>query len=269
MIQSAVKVPDELVERDEPQRIHNYLAFPSFCDGAPATPNQDQFKSVLAIHKLQTLTQRECQDLGVPESEWFSAFPDKDPYNPLRHLAWALSLFRMRVRMTQDIDALIVFGGKDDGKSWGRFSGVAEEVMLALAFNKPVYVLGEFDGAAQAVGQLLGLDKTLVNPDTCLVDNSGIEFSSLYKSMANAFTLPGHPNLPRTMPEVRNYLFNHSVITDSWPWNGLKIAENRKLFAKENTPEEQENRLKLIIQGLTRLDWKHPASSRKKLTPGT
>ena len=48
--------------------------------------------------------------------------------------------------------------GREFG-SRGRFPGVAEEVLMALAFNKPVYLVGGFGGAAEAVGRVLGLSR--------------------------------------------------------------------------------------------------------------
>ena len=160
--------------------------------------------------------------------------------------------------MIHDINALIVIGGKDkkDDESWGRFSGIAEEVTLAVALGKPVYVLGGRGGAARAVGRLLGLDQSLANPDTCLADLGGLEPSVIHKNFTNCFTIPGHPNLPQTVPAVRSYLFEHSVLTDSWPKNGLTLAENRELFTTEITQSKWGRCADLIIQGLTRLDWK-------------
>jgi hypothetical protein len=177
-------------------------------------------------------------------------------------MAWSLSLFRMRVSMIQGLSALIAFGGKDDGQSWGRFSGNAEEIMLALAMGKPVYVLGKSGGATQSVGRLLGLDTTLVNPDTCLADIGSIEHHSIYRHFKHAFALPKHPDLPRTIAELRNYLFEHGVTTSAWPWNGLMPEDNRKLFNMEIA--DPKDCVQLIITGLTRLDWKHSAELEKQ-----
>jgi SLOG-like protein len=220
-------------------------------------------KTQVKVRELETLSDPECQDLGLFGEDYFPARPrnNLENYNAKQHLAWALSLFRMRVHMIQDLSALIVFGGKDDGQSWGRFSGIAEEIMLALAMKKPVYVMGTAGGAGLAVGKLLGLDETLVNPDTCLADIGSIEHSPLYKHYKHAFVLPEQPNLPRTVAEVRNYLFEHGVTSSAWPWNGLTPEQNRQLFntelAQEDAPKENKRScISLIIEGLTRLDWK-------------
>jgi len=273
MVQAARNTPEDLLKREETQRIRNYLGYPAYKDRALEELNTqvvDQVKQV----PLSTLSKEECKDLGVPfeghdpghpEKDYFKARPNKrkeeTDYYPDHHLAWALSLFRMRVRMIQDLSAVIAFGGKDDGQSWGRFSGVAEEIMLALAMNKPVYVLGGANGATQAVGRLLGLDRTQVNSNLCLVDDSSIEKSPLYKRFGHAFVLPKKPDLPQTIAELRSYLFNHGVTSSTWPWNGLSPEESRRLFQIERMNEEC---IELITKGLTRLDWKRLPREKQK-----
>lgn len=269
MVTAAQDTPEDLLKRKERQRIRNYLGYPAYRDAELIDLNK-KVEDQVRVCELETLSETECTDLSLFGKDYFPARPrnNLENYNPKQHLAWALSLFRMRVHMIRDLSALIVFGGKDDGQSWGRFSGIAEEIMLALAMKKPVYVMGKAGGAGLAVGKLLGLDETLVNPDTCLADIGSIEHSPLYKHYRHAFVLPEQPNLPRTVAEVRNYLFEHGVTSSTWPWNGLTPEQNRQLFnielTQEDEPKEQEDDLKenkrscisLIIEGLTRLDWK-------------
>jgi len=267
----AQAAPKDLLERKEERRIRNYLGYPAYHDPELIALN-DTVKTQVQSRALETISDSECEDLGLFGRDYFPARPrnNVENYNPKHHLAWSLSLFRMRVHMIQDLNALIVFGGKDDGQSWGRFSGIAEEIMLALALKKPVYVMGKAGGAGLAVGKLLGLGATLVNPDTCLADIGSIEHSPLYKHYRHAFVLPEQPNLPRTVAEVRNYLFEHGVTSSTWPWNGLTPEQNRQLFSTELTQEDDKAELtpdedltnikksciSLIIEGLTRLDWK-------------
>jgi hypothetical protein len=154
---------------------------------------------------------------------------------------------------------LIVFGGKDD-ESWGRFPGIAEEVMLAIAFGKPVYVIGGLSGAANAVGKLLGLDDAIANPDECLKDVKPIT-SLCPPKFRRAFVVP-KLELPETIEAMRDYLFSHSITTKEWPWNGLSLAENRELFcakvssASKCALEEWKKCVDLIVKGLNRLEWK-------------
>ncbi len=277
MVKAADNTPEDLLKREEKQRIRNYLGYPAYQDPELKALN-DEVKDQVKVFLLSTLSKFECHDLAVPaenhnpkkpEEDYFTARPrterSETEYSPKRHLAWSLSLFRMRVRMIQDLTALIAFGGKDDGESWGRFSGVAEEVMLALAMGKPLYLLGNPGGATQAVGRLLGLDETLTNPDLCLDDIGSIEHSAIYRHFKHAFALPEHPNLPRTIGELRSYLFEHGVMTSNWPWNGLQLDENRQLFHMPINEPNWGKCANLIIRGLTRLDWKaSPVSVRQK-----
>jgi len=269
MVKAAKNTPEDLLNRQEKQRIRNYLGYPAYQDAELIALN-DKEKDQINVCKLSTLSDPECNDLGVPsegdktgENNYFPARPREEKgeatYNPKQHMAWSLSLFRMRVSMIQGLSALIAFGGKDDGRSWGRFSGNAEEIMLALAMGKPVYVLGKAGGATQSVGKLLGLDTTLANPDTCLNDIGSIEHHSIYRHFKHAFALPEHPDLPRTIAELRSYLFEYGVTTSAWPWNGLMPEDNRRLFNMEIT--DPKDCVQLIITGLTRLDWKHSAGT--------
>src|SRR5262249_22482954 len=143
--------------------IRNYLAFPAFHN--PDIPNQpDEADRHVEFHRLATLSPDEAEEFKVPLGSYFVAQqrPGKNhaECSPLRHLAWSISLFRMRLRMIEEIDALIVLGG-GDGNNWGRFSGIAEEVVIAVALGKPVYILGSVGGAAHAVGSLMGLGPSL------------------------------------------------------------------------------------------------------------
>src|SRR5437868_221168 len=119
----------------------------------------------------------------------------------------------MRVRFIRAIDALIVVGGKrglepeltkdsdqtavepvkTDELPWGRFPGVAEEVMLALAFKKPVYIIGMLQGAAKDVGILLGLSNTQLYTSSCLPQPSHgehLKLMSALKEESENFRIP-------------------------------------------------------------------------------
>ena len=160
----------------------------------------------------------------------------------------------MRARLVQDVDALIVSGGKS-ARSWGRFSGIVEEVMFALALGKPVYVLGWRSEAALTAAQLLGLGDSLVNSNFSFKSEEGLRAEDIAPKFKNCFTLPGIPALPTEIPDVCQYLMEHAVNTPLWPWNGLQLDENRKL-ADEKLPEEGWPLLaSLIMKGLRRLDW--------------
>jgi hypothetical protein len=177
----------------------------------------------------------------------------------------------MRLRMIEEIDVLIVVGG-GDGNNWGRFSGIAEEVVIAVALGKPVYILGGLGGAAKAVGSLMGLGPSLSSLGACLKETSTTAFQNLLSQYSDRFSIPGVASLPRTIEEVREYLFQHGVTTSHWRWNGLDIVENRSLFAcgmdsagANKCVIDSANADKcvdFITRGLSRLHW-HPASESR------
>ena len=66
--------------------------------------------------------------------------------------------FRRRLAASELSVARVGLAGDVD-RHGARISALAEEVMLTLALNRPVYVSGIFGGAAAGVGQLLGLSE--------------------------------------------------------------------------------------------------------------
>ena len=66
----------------------------------------------------------------------------------------ATSLTKMRKRMIQESDALVVIGGRLYSDS-GYLSGIAEEVAIAYQHEKPVYIVGGQGGAAKKVADIL------------------------------------------------------------------------------------------------------------------
>jgi hypothetical protein len=167
--------------------------------------------------------------------------------------------------MIQDVSALVVLGGKDDGQSWGRMAGIAEEVMIALALRKPIYVLGGAGGAAQAVGKILGLDQVTVGIERCLKPAAYDALAHALAPYTNSFDIPGEPESPKDLTELRRFLFHRGVTTASWPWNGLNLAENRELFACSISEGNKsvDRAVGLIVQGLSRIEWKPMAQKPK------
>jgi hypothetical protein len=265
-VAAAQSLATRLVGSDR-RMIRNYLAFPAFHNPDIPKPGAETDRHV-EFHKLATLSPDEAEEFKVPLDSYFVAQrrPGKnDPeYSPLRHLAWSISLFRMRLRMIEEIDVLIVLGG-GDGNNWGRFSGIAEEVVIAVALGKPVYILGGVGGAAHAVGSLMGLGPSLSSLDACLTETSTAVFQSLLSQHSDRFSIPGNAALPQTIKEVREYLFQHGVTTSHWRWNGLDIVENRSLFACGMDTDGPKKCVDFITRGLSRLHWHPPAESRAAL----
>jgi hypothetical protein len=255
VMDAAKEAPQDLVsDEDRGARVRSYLGYPA----SKLHPVDTDVEDVDFI-PLVTIGASELEELGAPTDAYFAALPIEvdQVYNPHRHVAWALSLFRLRVRLLQDVSALVVLGGKDDGRSWGRTAGIAEEVMIALALRKPVYVLSWADGAARAVGRLLGLDGAPVNVEQCLKSSALPGFDDALAPFASSFDIPGIPASPRNTTEIRRFLFHRGLTTSAWSWNGLTPTENRKLFAYRTSDdaEEVKQAVSLILRGLSRIEW--------------
>jgi hypothetical protein len=67
---------------------------------------------------------------------------------------WARSLTAMRDRMTRDLAARILLGGRVEGYN-GRYPGLAEEALLAIRTKKPLYLVGGYGGCTRAVIDVL------------------------------------------------------------------------------------------------------------------
>lgn len=240
---------------DARARVRSYLGHPASKKYPSSSDDED-----LEFIPLATIGAEELEEIGAPTEGYFSALPTEadKTYHPLQHVVWALSLFRLRVRVLQDVSALVVLGGKDDGYSWGRFAGIAEEVMIALALKKPVYVLGCSDGAARAVGRILGLDGAPVNLEKCLMPSAFPQFANAITPFAARFEIPGALDSPRTMSDMRRFLFHRGLTTSAWPWNGLTPEQNRELFTccTSGGTIQINKTVGLILQGLSRIDWK-------------
>ncbi len=83
------------------------------------------------------------QRLKLPSHE-----PDDDE--------WADGLTEMRVVMRQETQARIVLGGRVEGYK-GRMPGIAEETLLSLQAQQPVFLLGGFGGCTRDIAETIGL----------------------------------------------------------------------------------------------------------------
>jgi hypothetical protein len=272
LVNVVTQFPDELIGRDK-KRIRNLLAYPSFLKAESRKGRTPEISKNVEFIELQTLSPEERKEL-VDAGGYFTAWSNGDRYVVENHLAWSLSLFRMRVRLIREVQALVVIGGKggaEENKTnagaqkmftmpWGRFPGVAEEVMLALAFNIPVYVLGMSGGAAESIGHLMGLSKIHTAPHRWLREPWDTDYQRLaerLKAKSGSFEVPHKPGLPQTHDELREFFRAQGPETEHWPYNGLTAAENRDLFNFNDRQVDES--AELVIRGITRtVEWTHP-----------
>ncbi len=177
--------------------------------------------------------------------------------------AWvvdAVKRFRKRLQISELSVARFAIAGKVKGHN-GRFSGIAEEVMLTLALGKPVYVAGGFGGAARDVGALLGLERPWegrrLRTFDDVLDERRKELLADYaeKMRPPPFADPAGPHarrrvqLPMTQDQLVSFLRQHALGGPGWPDNGLSQDDNRKLFRSTNAQEVAE----LVTRGLLAL----------------
>ena len=265
ILDTAQGLTDQLIRPEQDYRVWNPVGYPAFLkpDFAENRTNRSaKAKLHVNFEELQTLSEDEKTNFGLSDDYFDVKW--KEGYNPKHHLAWALSLFRMRVRFIQNINALFVVGGKGgrDSKAspdppWGRFSGLAEEVMLALAFNKPIYVAGMSQGAAEDVGILLGLSNMRLYELGCLPSPANDNYAKLTKEIESfkpdPFQTPQNSALPQNIDSLREFLREHAIESPGWPSNGLTTQENRKLFNASS--DDIDDCVKLIMRGITQLNW--------------
>jgi len=79
---------------------------------------------------------------------------DDEPPPPLDAGEVVRSLTSMRIYMTSISAARVLIGGKRQGYQ-GRFPGIIEEALLALAAGRPLYVAAGFGGAALDVARVM------------------------------------------------------------------------------------------------------------------
>ncbi len=157
-----------------------------------------------------------------------------------------LSRFRRRFAMTEASVARFAVGGWTKGHK-SRVPGIAEEVMLTLAFRMPVYVAGGFGGAAADLGILLGLSdmRTGGVPDSFAPNSKDDDLANV----ADKLQPPPLNDLPVKSTDIVAFLKAHAIGGSRWPDNGLNWPENRTLFASTDPSEVAS----LVVRGLCRV----------------
>jgi len=237
---------------DQGQPVTNFLA-----TGVPDPGWKAGKTADVDYVRLNTVTKGELRQLGIKRLERPA---DVKPELWLgNQQGWALSLFRMRLRLIREADAIVAMTGKEFGSS-GRFPGVAEEVMLAVAFSKPLYLVGGFGGAAEAVGSIMGLPKIWHGMPRCLTEDGHLEWNKKQKMReflewmgrsGNEFRLPFRSGLPENYGTLCSFLGEGGPDGPRWTDNGLTKHENQELFCSKDEMEITE----LICRGLERVDW--------------
>ena len=138
----------------------------------------------------------------------------------------------MRRLMNARCVARILMYGSTDGYS-GRMPGIFEEAVWALAFGQPIYVIGGMGGAADALGRILGLSDQpkVVEIGPGKSDPTGADLLAAEE----IFRPDGYGALPLTRSDAVNWFIQHAIGGPGWTNNGLSIAQNKELFAADDT----------------------------------
>lgn len=152
--------------------------------------------------------------------------------------------FRRRLAVSESSVARFAVAGATENHE-GRAPGIAEELMLTLALQKPIYVAGGFGGAAMDVGSLLGLanSRTGEVPKSLQTQPNESKLGAIRDKLQPG---PWTSLLPVTASEIALFLKEHAIGGPKWPDNGLSTEENRRLFELTKSAEVA----KLVAQGL-------------------
>jgi hypothetical protein len=221
---------DALQKRFSPVR--NFLAWPlhQTLDADWAASHKDALRIVKvdAPEDLKTAALLLKASVG---NETFSAY------------VWARSLTTMRENLVQQTQARILVGGRTSGYK-GKYPGLVEEAFLTLKDGKPLFLLGGFGGAAQAVIQALQGEtpEALTEAYQCrnaAYQNLMTEYNQTIQAQQLGIEPIDYPALNQTFADFGINGLN----------NGLSKEENRRLFETQNLEEA----IGLILAGLTRI----------------
>jgi SLOG cluster2 len=143
--------------------VSNYLAWPVHAS-MTAAQIEKRKATLEGLAELILLT------LDGKKMEASDRPPDTPPPD---EQSWVDGLTAMRVMMASSIDARIVLGGQT-AKFKGRLPGIAEEALIQIDRNSPLFVLGGFGGCSFDIGRAIGIDRREL-PTVGAKDWKGIE----------------------------------------------------------------------------------------------
>ncbi|TDS28027.1 TIR domain-containing protein [Halanaerobium congolense] len=144
---------------------------------------------------------------------------------------WIDDLSIMRNKIIDEIDAVILMGGKYFNYS-GKYPGLLEEFLLAIKKQKTIFLLGGFGGVTKEIINLLkGKDSEYLSEVKQLEKNSS-EYRTYYSN-----------NIILKYSDIKDKINNLDYRNLN---NGLSEEENRMLFRTEDSHQI----ISLIIKGL-------------------
>ena len=160
-----------------------------------------------------------------------------DPSSSEAKMIMAKSFSIMRKEMNTKCDARILLGGKTTGFQ-GIYPGIPEEAHLAMADNKPVYLLGAYGGATRHIINLITKQASdALNKKAQLSD----------KAYSDLYTAWNKKEKQKIDLNVFYEFFKKYTLKKFAKNNGLSEEENLRLFSTDNLTEM----IFYILKGLT------------------
>lgn len=149
--------------------VRNYLAYP-----VHATMEKDKLEKLRnALKGLADLVLFDRLGKEIALSERETRPPDPS------ETEWVNGLTAMRNAMAHSIDARVALGGKTEGYR-GRMPGIAEEALMQLQRQAPLFLLGGFGGCSFDIARAMGIDRRDIPRPALLTTWSGIEAFGSY-----------------------------------------------------------------------------------------
>lgn len=164
--------------------------------------------------------------------------------------AMTVSLWSMRRSVSEDIGAIVCVGGKAAGYV-GRMPGIFEECMLAIERQLPVFIVGEFGGAA---GMLTDSLAGIARPELTMRGQLNAQAEQADIAAAGGRALPDYAEvcdeLACTTAAV-SYSALRRLTGSGWPRlnNGLSDAQNLEL-ASLSSPTRAADLITLGLESL-------------------
>lgn len=147
----------------------------------------------------------------------------------------------------------------------GAYPGVVEEAWWTLEAARPLYIAGGFGGAAGALAELFEGQMPALLQSSAF---SGPEFTE-YRRRAAAFAgspLRAKLGVPASLEDLARAIQVRGIAllasdASAQAWNGLTVAENRRLFRSRDRVEITQ----LVMRGLYRKSLASPTSNKLRI----
>jgi hypothetical protein len=169
------------------------------------------------------------KSLGITDKEFIK------PDIPAKKYIWAKCITKMREDMNAAVDARIVLGGRNTG-FLGKYPGIVEEAQIAIASQKPTFLIGAFGGATLSMINAIVHQKNVIDPQSTFYQTTDfVAFQEYYNTRSQ---------MDKIDFGKINIFFNQLTISDLN--NGLTEIENKRLFTTPHIPEA----IFLVLKGL-------------------